>query len=177
MLRRISRALVLPAIMLVSGCLLDSTIDAKGGAVITVKYRLTNESQLEAVKKQMKSADVTVTDASVDKDKMATFNLKTADVTKISTAKFFQNATVKLTDGEKGTKVLDVKWVNKNPSKLPDEMVAYFGKEVTISLTFPGEVVKTNATTSKGNNATWTIPHNDFAAAKETTFNVVYKTS
>ena len=50
-----------------------------------------------------------------------------------------------------------------------------FGKDITISLTFPGEVVKSNATTTKGNNATWVIPHNDFSAAKETTFNATYK--
>ncbi len=175
MLRRLSRALVVPAMIVISGCLVESTVDSKGGGVIKVQYRLTNENQLDAVKKQMQSADVTLVDASVDKEKMATFNMKVADVTKLSTAKFFQNATIKLTDGENGTKVLDIKWVNKNPNRMPDEMVAYFGKEMRVSMTFPGEVVKSNATTTSGKTAIWTWPMNDFSGAKEMSFNAVYK--
>src|SRR5262249_20993152 len=85
MLRRLSRALVLPLMIVISGCLVESTVDSKGGAVLKVQYRLTNENQLDAVKKQMQSPEVTLVDASVDKDKFATFNIKVADVTKLST--------------------------------------------------------------------------------------------
>jgi hypothetical protein len=173
--RLIPTIMILSALLVLGGCLMDATVDANGAGVMTVKYRLTNEAQFEPTKKRFESTHVKLTSASVDKDKWGTFEIKFDDVTKLPTAPFFASATISLTDGEAGTKLLSIKQVNKNPSKLSDEMVAYFGKDVTVSVNLPGEVVKSNATTTKDKTVAWKYPMNDFVSAPEVSMNATFK--
>ena len=167
--------IILLAILGLSGCFIRGTIDAKGAGTMTVKYRLTTEAQLEPNKKRFDSQYVKVTSATVDKDKWATYELKFDDITKLPTTAFFHTTTFNLADGPDGTKVLTIKHVNKTPNKLPDEMVAYFGKEAQLSMTVPGPIVQSNATSTADKTATWTYPMNDFTNAPELNLSVTFK--
>src|ERR1044071_3877778 len=94
--------LAIPLIVLLSGCFMDTVIDAKGAGTMIVKFRLTTEAQLESNRRRFESASVKVTSATVDKDKWATYQLKFDDITKLNTVPHFQSTTVKLTDAEAG---------------------------------------------------------------------------
>jgi hypothetical protein len=56
-------------------------------------------------------------------------------------------------------------------------MVTYFGKDFQVTIKLPGDVVKTNATESKGPTATWKWGLNDFLALAETELNATFKTA
>jgi hypothetical protein len=175
-MRRLASFLAtLPLVVLVSGCLLDSVIDAKGAGTMVVKIRLSSEAQFESNKKRFESASVKIANATIDKDKWATYTLKFEDVTKLNTVPTFQHTSITLADAEGATKVLTVKHVNQGTNKLPDEMVTYFGKEMRVSVTLPGEIITTNATSKTGKTATWTYPLNDFTTAPEINLNVTFK--
>ena len=60
------------------------------------------------------------------------------------------------------------------PLTPPDDQITYFGKDVTISITVPGEVVKTNGK-AKGKTVKWEMPLNKLFGEAETTFSVTYK--
>jgi hypothetical protein len=141
-----------------AGCLVETTIDATGAGTMTLTYRLATEAQFEPSKKRFQSADVTLVSASVTKEKYATYNLKFNDVTKISTVQHFQNAVFTLKDNGDGTKTFGVRFKNKNPSRLPDEMVAYLGAEVKFVLNTPGEITASNAAEKSGSKAVWAMP-------------------
>lgn len=175
MRRLVPFAVALPLVVLLSGCFMDTVIDAKGAGTMVVKLRLTTEAQLEPNRKRFESAYVKVTSTTVDKDKWATYELKFDDITKLNTVAHFQNITVTLTDAEGGARALSIKNVNKNPNKMPEEMIAYFGKEVRFSVTVPGDVVSTNATTTTGKTVAWIYALNDFTNAPELTLNVTFK--
>jgi len=174
--RLVPAAPLLAALLLLSGCLFETTVDAKGGGTTHIRYRVQPNAKLEALKVQMQSPDVTIEKADLDQQGWATFDLKFADVTKLSTIGFFKQTTFKHEDGpDKGTKTLSAVVHNVKPGKIADSLVEYYGREVTIEVTLPGEVVKTNATSHKGEKATWTIPLNDFLSAKEVPLSATYK--
>lgn len=175
-MRRLVPFLVaLPLVILASGCFMDTVIDANGAGTMTVKFRLTTEAQLEPNRKRFESAHVKVTSATVDKDKWVTYQLKFDDITKLNSAPHFQNMTVTLADADGGAKALAIKNVNKNPNKMPEEMVAYFGKDVKLTITVPGEIVTTNATSKADKTATWAYALNDFTNAPELNLSVTFK--
>lgn len=176
MRKRSSIALTLVALLFTTGCLIDGKLDDKGGATLKLVYRLAPGAKIDPTKKMMESSVVSVKGAEADKDNRATFDLEVKDVTKLNSAAFFKNVQVKLSDGEAGTKVLSAKHVTDKPMTMPDKMKEYYGNEFRVTLTFPGEVVKSNATESKGNTATWKMTLEDFLKAKETTFDATYKT-
>ncbi len=105
---------------------------------MTIKYRLTNEVQLESAKKRLESPRVKLVSAEVAPDKWATFQIQFDDVKALSTVEFFKNATFALAEDGMVRK-LEAKFTNKNPSELPDEMVAYLGKDMTFVLHLPGK--------------------------------------
>jgi hypothetical protein len=152
-------------------------LDDKNAATLKFKYRLQPDAKMETIKKMLESSFVTVKNAEIDKDKWATFDLEIKDATKLNTASLFKNVRVAITDGEeKETKVLQAKSIADNPMKLPDRLREYYGNEFRLSLTFPGDVVKSNATETKGNTATWKMTLDDLLNAKETLFQATYKT-
>ncbi len=173
--RLVRSAALLSSLVALAGCLMDATIDAKGAGTLTIRYRLTTEAQFNSAKMRMKSPHVTLTSATVDADKWATFKMEFADVTKLSTIEQFRNTVFSLVDDEAATKTLEVHFVNEKPSTLPQEMVAYFGKEVDISLNLPGEVVKSNAVVTRGKTVTWTYPLNDFMNMPEVHLSATFR--
>ena len=166
---------LLLALSLLAGCLMDATIDDKGGGTMTIKYRLSSEAQFAGAKRRVQSAAVTLTNATVDAEKWATFNIKFDDVTKLSTIEYFDHTTFTLTPEADGSKTLTAKFTKANPSKLPEEMVAYFGRQAVITIHLPGEVVKSNATKTEGKVVSWTYPLADFTSAPEINVTVTYK--
>lgn len=174
-MRRVLPLVAVFSLIVVSGCFMDTVLDDKGAGTMKIKIRLTTEAQLEPNRKRFESEHVKVTKATVEKDKWATYELKFDDVTKLNTVQHFTNMTVTLADGEGGTKALAIKNVNKNPNKMPEEMVAYFGKEVRLTITVPGEIVATNASSKAEKTATWTYALNDFTNAPELNLTISYK--
>ncbi len=160
-----------------SGCLLETTLDAKGGGVMTVTYRAKKDVKLEQEKKRMESAAVKVTSAETVGDSgQVRFKLAFADVTKLPTAPFFQGATVTRSDGsKKGTKVVTAKIVHPKPTKIGEAGVQYFGNEVKFVVTFPGEIVESNAKTKEGKTATWVYGMSEFHEMPEVLLTATYK--
>jgi hypothetical protein len=169
-------AFVLLAALTLAGCLIDGTLDKDGGGTLSVKVRLMNLDQMADAKKQMQSASVSLVNATIDDDKWATFSLKFADVTKLSTTQFFDRAKVTLADGEGGTKILTVTYANPPSSPpLTKEMADYFGNNMSIIMHLPGEVVKSNATKTEGNTVTWTYVAQEFSKQPQVVMNATFK--
>ncbi len=171
-------AVLVPLVVAVSGCLIESTLDAKGGGVMTVTYPVAKKEDLPGLQKQMQSPAVKVTGAEVvetgDK-KNAVIKLQFDDVTKLSTAQFFANVTVTRADGtKKGTKALAAKVKHKNPAKLPDKAVELFGREVRVVVTLPGAVVESNGKIS-GNTVTWIWGISEFNEMPEVVMTATYQ--
>ncbi|MDX2168163.1 MAG: hypothetical protein SF182_13900 [Deltaproteobacteria bacterium] len=178
MSRRIRPATVVTALLVViAGCRFESTIDKTGGAELTVRLHALANQSLDRLAKDMTSAHVEVVSKAKDKDNWVTMTLKMKDVTKLSTTEFFSATNVTLTDDAKaGTKTLKAVVTNKNPAdKLPDTVVEYYGKEITIIAKLPGEIVKSNATSTSGQTATWTTDLRKFFGTKQNTMEVTYK--
>jgi hypothetical protein len=176
MRKRVLPFLALVGLLFNAGCLIDGKVDDKGGAVLKIVYRLAPKTKLEPARKMMESSFVTVKSAEVDKDNRATIDFEIKDVTKINTAPFFKQVLVKLTDGkEKGTKDFRATHTIDKPLGLPERMREYYGNEFRLTLAFPGEIVKSNATETKGDTATWKMTLDEFLKAKESVFEATYK--
>lgn len=175
MRRRVAPIAVTAALLTLAGCLTSGTLNEKGGGTLTLRIRLASEAQLEQRKVRLQSSAVKLTNATIDKDNWATFDIAFDDVTKLSTTQHFQHATITLKDGPDGTRVLTVKSANPNPHQLTDEVISYFGKDMTIAMTVPGPIVKSNATSTKDQTATWSYEMRDFVAAKEEVMEVTFK--
>jgi hypothetical protein len=177
MCRRHSKSVALVLVLsALAGCLLQGTLDKDGSATLMLKYRLTKEEQFADAKKRMQGPNSTLVNATFDAEKWATFELKLADVTKLNTVPFFERTKVSLSDDEaEKTKTLSIKYVNPNHSALSNEMVEYFGNTVTIKITLPGEIVKSNATKTEGQTAIWTWGLNEFGTKPEVDFSVSFK--
>lgn len=168
-------ALLLPLAVLASGCLIETTLDAKGGGTVKAAYKMAKDQTLDQQKKQFTSSNMAVTKADVDKDFNVSIEATYKDITKLNTAPIFKGVVLAITSDEKaGTRTITAKQVNRNPAKLPESVIEYFGKDFTFSVTLPGEVVKTNGE-SKGNTATWNMPLAKIIGDKEIPFEVTYK--
>ena len=168
------RTLAAMALCVLAGCFIDGTLDAKGGGTMTVKYRLTTAAQLESSKRRMQSGAVKLVSASVAPDKWATFELKFDDVTKLNSIDFFSKAKFALT-GDKDTKTLIVKYANADASEMPEDMITYFGREVSLTLHCPGPVVDSNGTSVAGTTVAWKYSMKDFSTIQQKEFRVTYK--
>lgn len=178
MSKRLVKAFILLfATTLLGGCLYDATLDANGGGTMTVKYRLTSKAQFRSSKRRMESPQVRLTDSSIDDEKWATFVLAFDDVTKLPTAEFFSRATVSLIDDADGTTTLTVKFANEDPVKLLDELIEYFGNEVTVTVHLPGEIVKSNGSEQSGTTEKWSYTLREFTESPEISMSVTYKKS
>lgn len=173
--RRLALAALFLTLLTLSGCLITGTLDEKGGGTLTLKIRLTSEAQLQPRKLRLQSAAVKVVSASIDKDNWATYELRFADVTALSTTEHFQHTAITLTDGPQGTKLLTIKSANPTPHRLNDEAIAYFGNQMSIAITLPGDIVTSNASATEKRTATWSYTLRDFVAAKDHTLEVAYR--
>jgi hypothetical protein len=176
MLRHLISAATVLSLLFTSGCLIESHIDTSGGGTLTLTHQMKENSKLNRSKQQLKSAYVEVTDAKQTGDGKATFNLKVKDFTKLSTAKFFKQAQITRTvDAEKGTTTINTRVKNEKPNKMPDPIKKFYGDEVKIVTTVPGEITATNATSKDGKTATWVFTMDEFYAVPEVLLNLTYK--
>jgi len=169
--------MVIGASLMLSGCLtVDAKLAANGGATIKMSYRL-EKAALDRAKEDLQGPHVTVKSADWA-DERGTFDLAVDDVQKISTSKAFSHTTVALQDGKTPeTKELTVTMRQDKPAKLDQDMLEKLGKEMHFSIELPGEIVSSNATSTKGAVASWTISTEDFASKPETVLKAVYKTA
>jgi len=170
-------AAILPLAMLLGGCLFEGTVDEKGGAEVKMHYRVAPNTTVDKAAKDIESKDVKLVSKSLDKDGWMDATVKTDDVTKLSTVAFFKAWKITLVDGkDKGTKTLKSTYVNKAPNvKAPQSAIDYYGGEIKIVLNLPGDIVKTNASDSKGKTASWTFKTDEFFKQKEAVLEVTYK--
>lgn len=168
-------ALLMPLAVLASGCLMESTLDAKGAGTIKATYKLSKDQNLDQAKKQFTSSTMTVTKADLAKDNTVTIEAKYTDITKLNTAPIFKNVALAVTSDDKaGTKTITAKQVNRSPAKIPPAILDYFGNDFTFSVTLPGEVVKSNGSSS-GNTVKWAMTLTKVLGEKEVPFEVTYK--
>lgn len=170
-------AAILPLTMLLGGCLFEGTIDDKGGAELKMHYRVAPNSTVEKAAKDLESKDVKLISKTLDKDGWMDATVKTADVTKLPTAPFFKAWKVTLVDGkDKGTKTVTARYSNQAATmKIPQSALDYYGRDIKIVLTLPGEIAKTNATSKTAKTATWEWTTEDFFKNKEISIEVTYK--
>jgi hypothetical protein len=157
-----------------SGCLIDLKLNDKSGGTGDITYHIQREWELASQKKNLESAMVQVTSAEVDKEKMARFKIAFDEITALGTTQFFRSLSVSrtVTDGV----VALVGTVNPaNPVTLPEAGVNYFGPDVTIAVTAPGEIVSTNAKSTDGKTVKWVYPINDLLSAKNLQLTLSYK--
>jgi hypothetical protein len=167
-------ALVAAVALVAGGCRIDLTIDDKGGGSGDIAYHIQKAWELDGQKKNLESANVKVTSAAVDSDKLASFKIVFDDVTKLPTTQFFKS--VVLTRAvENGVVKVTAKVSPANPIKLPESGVKYFGPDVTISVSVPGTIVDSNAKSTQGKTATWVFPINDLLSAKDLPLTLSYK--
>ena len=104
------------------------------------------------------------------------FKLSFADITKLPTARLFKDATVTRSDGtEKGTKVVTAKVVHPKPFEIPEATAKQLGNEVKFVVTFPGEIVESNARTTEGKTATWVYGLSEFHEMAEVPLTATYR--
>jgi hypothetical protein len=169
-------AAMLALLVTSSGCLFEATVNALGGANIKVHYRVDPSLKPEKSGDGLQSSDVKLLTKGIDKDHYVDATLETANLTKLYTAPLFKAIAIAFTDGaEKGTQTLTIKNVKRPVAKLPPNFFQYYGNQSKLVLHLPGDVVKSNATETNGNTASWTIETAKFMDASETTFEVTYK--
>ena len=159
--RLVPAAPLLAALLLLSGCLFETTIDAKGGGTMHIRYRVQPNAKLEALKVQMQSPDVSIEKADLDQQGWATFDPQVRRRHQALHHRVLQ-ADDHHAGGGPGQGDQDAVGgrAQRQAGQLADSLVEYYGRDVDIEVTLPGEVVKTNATSHKGEKATWTIPLN-----------------
>ena len=168
---------VFPSLLLIfaaSGCVVDGTLDAAGGGTLTMRYRLVSIANLDHMKSRLASPDIMLTQASMAPDKQATFSLAFRDVRALSTAPAFADAQVALADEADGLRTLTVT-LPKQPGTLPAPYVAYLGGELRVTLTMPGDIVRSNATSVNGRSATWTQKIDELQQQPSTKFSITFR--
>ena len=160
-----------------AGCLVQTTIDAKGGGTLKAEMRGAKNTTLDAAKRGFQGPGVTITKATMDADKHAVIEIAYKDFRTLGQLGQFNNVKFTMTDDDKAkTRTATAVVKATKPMTVSDEQLAYFGKDVTISVTAPGEVTSTNGT-QKGKTVTWTTPLNTILGGTETTYTVTYKNS
>ncbi len=170
--------LVAALTLALAGCLVQSTLDDKGGGTMKVELRGDQNSTVDKVKAFFQGPGVTITKATMDDQKNAVIELSYTDFRTLSALKQFENTTFTMTDDAKAkTRTASAVVKSAKPVKLPDEQLKYFGKDATVSVTVPGDIVKTNGQKKGSKTAKWTIPMNTLLGQGETEFTVTYKNS
>jgi hypothetical protein len=170
-------AALLSALLLLSvaGCRYEATIDEHGGGTMKIQTRVPQTDTLDMVKARYTGPGVEVTNATMDDKKNVMVELKYADFSKLGQLKAFENMRFTIADDAAAqTRTATVTVVYGRPMKLPDQQIEYFGKEVLVSVTVPGEIVASTGT-SNGKAAQWTMPTNTLLSTPQTKFTVTYK--
>jgi hypothetical protein len=107
-------------------------------------------------------------------DKWATYEVQAADVRRLPSAPSLAKTTVTLVDEPDGSRTLTVTMAAL-PKTLPAQYFAYLGHEMRVTFELPGEVVRSNATTTAGRTVTWTRPLDDLVQDASVQFSVTYR--
>jgi hypothetical protein len=168
-------ALAVAAALAVSGCVLDVRLDADGGGTLKLRYHLDKNATLGTVAERLSSPSVIVRSARLDANGYGTFKMQTADMATLPTTSVFKNVTVQRVPGAKpGTTDWTATLRQPRPIELPDSVLQHYGKDFTVTVTFPGPVLATNATKHDGATATWTLPLREMSSRPETVFSATY---
>lgn len=160
-----------------SGCLIESTIDDKGGGTLKVEVRGTPTDTLDKLKARFAAPGVEIVTATMDDKKNAVIEIKYQDFRALGALKQFENVTFSLTEDAKAkTRTATAVAKYARPVTLPEDQLTYFGKDVKVSVTVSGEIVKTDGK-GAGKTATWTMPLNTLLGTPQSTFSVTYKHS
>lgn len=173
----------IPALLLVAlmsglgGCLFDTTLDETGGGTMKIEARVSPTDTLEKVKARYKAPGVEVTKATMDDARNVVVELTFKDFATLGAARAFENVTFSLSEDRKaGTRTATAVMKNARPVTLPPDQLEYFGKDVKLAITVPGDIVKTNGSKS-GKRVTWTEPLNTMLGKDAPTFSITYKHS
>jgi hypothetical protein len=167
-------SLLLLALGWASGCVVEGMLDPSGGGRLELRYRLVSVANLEQMKARLASPEVTLTEASMTPDKRATFALAFRDVRALETVPAFATTRIALADEADGSRTLTVTLTGQ-PATLPPPYVDYLGRELRVTFTVPGDVVRSNATTVTGRSVTWVRPIVDVQHDAGTTFSVTFR--
>jgi len=91
-------------------------------------------------------------------DKHATFAVAVQDVRALASAPAFAKIRVSLVDESNGLRTLTVTLADIPTVTLPSPYFEYLGRDLRITLTLPGEIVRSNASSVNGAKATWAWP-------------------
>ncbi|MFN8641722.1 MAG: hypothetical protein U0802_08720, partial [Candidatus Binatia bacterium] len=123
-----------------AGCLVDSTLDATGGGTLKVQLRAAPTDSIEKVRARFEGPGVEVTKATMDDKKNVAVELKYTDFRSLGALKQFANTTFTLTEDPKAkTRTATAVTKYARPITLPDDQLTYFGKDVTVAITVPGD--------------------------------------
>ena len=171
--RHRGRILVL-ALAPLTGCLVTGALDPTGGGRLTLKARLVSVLHFETLKTSLQGSDVVLKNASLSPKKWATFELEVRDVRRLWTAPALSRTSVAFADDE-GARTLAVTMSNPAPERWSDALRRYSGDEAKITLDLPGEVIRSNATSTSGRTASWTWSLGDTSARPTTDLTVTFK--
>src|SRR5882672_3707796 len=131
----------------VSGCIVESRLRADGSGKLRLQYHIDDKATLGSIAQRLESPSVVVRAGRIDSQRIGTFKVEFEDASKLSTTETFKNVSVTRAPGaQPGTTDWTAKLVQAKPFQLPEKMLQHFGKDLTVTITFPGPVVATNAT-------------------------------
>lgn len=158
-----------------AGCFkLEGILNATGGGSLTLSYSVGEDTSVAAVRKQVEGPDVKVENVEIA-NKRATVRLSFANVSKLGSTPIFKDLKVTWDKDDKGNGTFVGRYLSAKPQELNDQILDKLGREVTIDLTFPGDVVDSNARTVTGNKASWVLPTKDFAGPSGITLKATFK--
>jgi hypothetical protein len=158
-----------------SGCILECRLRADGSGKLMLQYHVDEKATVASVAQRLDSPSVVVRSGRIDRQGIGTFKLEFEDASKLSTTQMLKNVSVSHAPGaQSGTTGWTAKLVQPKPFPLPEKAQEHFGKDMTVTITFPGAVVATNATSHDGATAKWVIPLNTLTSSPETVFTVTY---
>lgn len=160
--------------LLLSGCLIESTLNAQGGGTLHIVTRLSDDATLSWARAQVEGPDVKVTGISFDDEHLATYDLQFDDITKISSSKTFAGTTVTVKDGPDGTRTVSAVILHEVMADLPREAIKLYGPDFMLTATLPGPIVQSNATEVKDQTAIWKIPLAEYLAKPRWPFTVTF---
>lgn len=159
----------------VSGCILDVRLDPNGGGTLRLRYHLDKNATLGTVAERLSSPSVVVRSARLDAAGYGTFKMQTADMATLKSASVFRNVTVQRVPGtQPGSTDWTATLRQPKPIELPDSVLQHYGKDFTVTVTFPGPVLATNATSHEGSTAKWVLALRDMSSRPETVFSATY---
>src|SRR5204862_5558593 len=137
-MRSVHARIAVVALLLLAGCeTVDGVLKADGSGTLQLTYRATRNATETAERQRFTSDHVTVESISVKPDATSTIKLTFDDVTKLSTASGFGNATV-TRSREDGTEKLTVTIKNEKALDVKDDTKP----GPTFNFTLPGKVVE-----------------------------------